>query len=324
MRLWQRLAPWPRDYLLAAPDAGLEAAIPRELTYGEAAGWSRAWYHCLCDERGLTCVRDRLGAHYTEHSGRHWLPSVAFAMGAPEDELEVLGGWAAKPSRSYLDTAAGRMMAVQTEVARRLRSNAGGSDVAGEAQLLNDLANGLTSQGLISADVEKELTEFRFFPGPVGPLKPWHAAESTPQAAPADVPEPPAEKRSRRQQPEDKTVPIQERGYVVSLSTKTGFRRLHFAGACHRVPGVHYAAFEWLGAVLPTLDQYDDYCAKCWPQAPPERSASATAPQEQGAGQRTGAVVGLALDELDETAERSEASEDDSSSTDAEASTARG
>ncbi len=117
---------------------------------------------------------------------------------------------------------------------------------------------------------------------------------------------------------------MQERGYVVSLSPKTGFRRLHFAGACHRVPGVHYAAFEWLGTVLPTLDQYDDYCAKCWPQAPPERSAGATAPQDLGAGQRTSAAVCPAGDELDEAAERSEASEDDSSSTDAEASTARG
>ncbi len=324
MRLWQRLAPWPRDYLLVAPDVGLEAAIPRELTYGEAAGWSRAWYHRLCEERGLACIRDRLGAHYTEHSGRHWLPSVAFALGAPEDELEVLGGWSAKPSRSYLDTAASRMMTVQTEVAQRLRSNAGGSDVAGEAKLLNDLANTLTSQGLTSADVEGELAEFRFFPGPVGPPRPWHAVEAGSPAAPADVPAPPAAKRSRRQESEDKTVPIQERGYVVSLSPKTGFRRLHFAGACHRVPGVHYAAFEWLGSVLPTLDQYDDYCAKCWPLAPPERRTSAAATQDPGAGQRQSAASSPAGDELDEAAERSEASEDDSSSTDAEAAAARG
>ncbi len=158
----------------------------------------------------------------------------------------------------------------------------------------------------------------------VGPMKPWHVPESHVQAAPVEEPAPPAEKRSRRQRPEDKTVPVQERGYVVSLSTKTGFRRLHFAGACHRVPGVHYAAFEWLGPVLPSADQYDDYCAKCWPQASPERSASAAASQEQGAGQRAGAIVSIAVDELDEAAERSEASEDDSSSTDAEATAARG
>ncbi len=314
--IWRTLAPWPRDYLLAAPDAGLGAAVPRELTYGEASGWSRAWYHRLCDERGLSCLRDHVGSRYTEHSGRHWLPSVAYAMGAPEADLEVLGGWAAKPSRAYLDSVADKMMAIQAGVARRLRANAGGADVAGEARLLSALEEDLVGQGLAREVVVKELAELRFFPGPCGQQPPWVGGAADGGTSVEVDAGPPAAKKTRLQPSELKAVPLEERGYVVSISAKTGFRRLHYAGACHRVPGVHYAVFEWLGQVLPDSGAYDDYCAKCWPEAPPERGVRETAARDAVAATRPEVVGAGAADELEEGAMRSEASEDDSSSTD--------
>ena len=60
------------------------------------------------------------------------------------------------------------------------------------------------------------------------------------------------------------TLPEEERGYVVSISTKHRLRRLHYLGKCHRVPKIHYQDFEFLGMELPDQDAYDDYCRQCW------------------------------------------------------------
>jgi hypothetical protein len=59
-------------------------------------------------------------------------------------------------------------------------------------------------------------------------------------------------------------LPTSEKGYVVSVSRKTGFRRLHYLGACRSVPGIHYMVYEWLGEALPSENAYDDHCRQCW------------------------------------------------------------
>ena len=58
-------------------------------------------------------------------------------------------------------------------------------------------------------------------------------------------------------------------GYVVSVSRKQGFRRLHLLGACQRVPGLSYRDFEEYGLERPPPESYDDYCRACWPRGGP-------------------------------------------------------
>ena len=59
-------------------------------------------------------------------------------------------------------------------------------------------------------------------------------------------------------------------GYVVSISHKGRFRRLHWSGGCWRIPGVHYHNFEWCGAVRP--ENVNGRCKDCFPQdAPADR-----------------------------------------------------
>ena len=53
-------------------------------------------------------------------------------------------------------------------------------------------------------------------------------------------------------------------GYVVSISGKKKLRRLHFRGACHRIPGSDYLDFEDYGHKQPKETHYDDYCHQCW------------------------------------------------------------
>ena len=59
-------------------------------------------------------------------------------------------------------------------------------------------------------------------------------------------------------------LPEEATGYVGSISAKTKVRRLHFLGACHRVPGLDYLDFELLGSEVPDCSLYDAYCAQCW------------------------------------------------------------
>ena len=53
-------------------------------------------------------------------------------------------------------------------------------------------------------------------------------------------------------------------GYAVSISGCQRIRRLHFMGACFRVPGLDYLDFEILGDSIPNSDLYDVYCGQCW------------------------------------------------------------
>ena len=60
------------------------------------------------------------------------------------------------------------------------------------------------------------------------------------------------------------SLPVDERGYVISMSTKHRLHRLHFLGKCHRVPKVHYQEYEFLGTERPSEEACDDFCRQCW------------------------------------------------------------
>ena len=52
--------------------------------------------------------------------------------------------------------------------------------------------------------------------------------------------------------------------YVVSITGHKRMRRLHFVGACFRVPGIHFCEYEVLGSEAPSPDLYDAICKDCW------------------------------------------------------------
>ena len=58
-------------------------------------------------------------------------------------------------------------------------------------------------------------------------------------------------------------LPEGVQGCFVSIG-RNGFRRLHYAGACPRVPGLDYKNFEEMGLSLPDASEYNDYCRSCW------------------------------------------------------------
>ena len=111
-----------RDYLPTSPGRGLEGERARELTYQEAAGWSRALLMRMATELGCTQPEAvPVSQHYTEHGCRSFLPTAAMAMGAEEEYLRPLGSWGAKVAQTYMKAARARMLQAQRRVAERVR-----------------------------------------------------------------------------------------------------------------------------------------------------------------------------------------------------------
>ena len=86
------------------------------------------------------------------------------------------------------------------------------------------------------------------------------------------------ERAGPAEQPRADPEPEPNEGYVVSISP-AGFRRLHYLGACYRVPGLHYLQFEILGPDLPDVAAYHDFCHQCWGAGSPGLAGLGAAPQ---------------------------------------------
>ncbi len=326
--LWRKLGPINRDYLLTAPSQDFAAGQERELSYAAAAGWSRALVAQWLSGLGVPELGEAVGRHYTEHSGRGWLVSAAQALGATEDQLEVVGGWRSKSSRSYMRSVGPKMRLIQAAVAKAVRGQLGGIDVIGERELLANLRRQILAKGHGSEVVEGLMQALTTFPKPSDDRKRWSVdgtaiedhigAEGTGESQPRDdVTE---SREAASWLTKEGRLPAGVHGYVVSIGRKSGFRRLHLIGRCHRIPGIDYTLFEELGAQMPPPARYDGVCGQCWrggrgaPLDPTVATAGGSASSSSGA-----AVGGeaLAVARNGEQTDASECSVDDSSSTDA-------
>ncbi len=258
-----------------------------------------------------------VGRHYTEHSGRGWLTSAAQALGATESQLEVIGGWRSKSSRSYMRAVGPKMRLIQAEVARAVRANLGGIDVLGERALLARLRAHILDQGGDGDRVDALLESLTSFPLPADDRRRWQADVDA--AADVETQEPTArEEEAGLEDPQaaasrlqkDGRLPSGVSGFVVSISKKRGYRRLHLIGRCHRVPGIDYTDFEELGAVMPEPTRYDGVCGQCW-------RVGTKGPQLAGSSTDTGRVEAPRTETAVEDSAESSGSADDSSSTDA-------
>jgi len=304
--LWQRVAPYVRDYFLVRPAPSLDATVPIEITYEQAARLSRAVLAGLPRETdAMTVMGEAVVGLFTLHSARCWLPSLGALTGVSEADLSYLGRWAATTTKNYVRTATEVVLRVQTEVALRLRRDLAGpvEDVAGEQAAYLEMRRELLRRGFSPQLIDAQFDEMGAWTAQLAAAVPFEkpspavpgAVEEEPgadvaacgaedevepgeeAAAVAAPPTPPAVPGGAV--PETPPLPLAEAGagppesgYVVSIS-KSGWRRLHRLGGCSRHPGVHYLQFELLGAGKPRPEDYDDYCRQCWRAGTPEESS---------------------------------------------------
>ena len=61
-------------------------------------------------------------------------------------------------------------------------------------------------------------------------------------------------------------LPAAPTGFVVSVTKRGKFRRLHLVEACPFVPGVHYKEYEEWGEIMPGEADVQAICTRCLPQ----------------------------------------------------------
>ncbi len=278
VELWQQLAPQERTYLLETPSPSLDSCSHRQLRYHEAAAWSRRVL-VISGAVGDGDISRLAASFYTEHSGRSFLPSAGLMAGFTDADMGPLGGWSATNTRSYIRTAAEKVMEIQRKTAVGLRrARALGRDMTGDEQEANKLLSYLVDRGVdadeAAAHVAKMLTGARKInPADVEPRTPIQ--DDVPHD---DTIEPETDKGPAEDSTEvySDRVPPEARGYCISVTAKTNRRRLHYVGRCYRVPGVDYAQFEWWGQDLPNADAYDAVCRQCWKASPPGNTAGSS------------------------------------------------
>jgi len=315
--LWQTVAPYVRDYFLAKPASSMEATLPVELSYEQAARLSRAVLAGLPREGdAMVSMAEPVVGLFTQHSARCWLASMAALLEVGEADLAYLGRWSPTTSKGYVRTATEVVMRVQETVARRLRQDFRGpvEAVAGEQaaylELRRELIRRCHPENIITEHLDEmqawtaqlvgeALSEQRVYvhsrpevqagPGVAeevdgGSLE-EHEVVGRACSAP---PTPPVEPVLEAEEPPQ--LPVAEAsggppasGYVVSLS-KSDWRRLHRIGGCARHPGVHYLRYELLGDSKPGPESYDDFCRQCWRSGGPDEESdeaeSETEPEE--------------------------------------------
>jgi len=301
--LWQLAAPYVRDYFLVRPAPNLDATVPVEITYEQAARLSRAVLAGLPRETdAMPVMGEAVVGLFTLHSARCWLPSLGALAGVPEADLSYLGRWSPTTTKGYVRTATEVILRVQAEVARRLRQALSGpvEDVTGERAAYLEMRRELLRRGFSPQLIDGQFAEMELWTLQLAAAVPLEkylpvvtkasavasgaaAAESEAEAGEevegdgaALVAPPTPPKLLDAEVPGPSALPIAdadtgppESGYVVSIS-KTNWRRLHRLGGCSRHPGVHYLQYELLGAGKPRPEDYDDYCRQCWRAGAPD------------------------------------------------------
>ena len=96
--------------------------------------------------------------------------------------------------------------------------------------------------------------------------------------------------------------PLPPKGFVVSVTKRSKFRRLHLVPDCRLIPGVHYKVFDVWGDQLPDEQDLNAVCDLCLPNGRPDLeqpleeallgSPSSSSSGDEGAASEEAAGVG--------------------------------
>ena len=148
--LWQKVAPWERDYFLPVPTRDLDHWERFECKYSEAAILSQTLETALTVNSEKLLCNHVSGRLWKEHSPRAFLPSCTGCLRFPKNWQDAIGGWTPGHSQGYVRTTRRRIEQMQTKVAKLIRQ--GGGAQFGETELEEDLLENLRQKNF-SEDV---------------------------------------------------------------------------------------------------------------------------------------------------------------------------
>ena len=152
-KLWQKAAPWGRDFFLPVPTKTLDRWENYECKYAEVTVLSQVLESELSVNGEKLLCQGVPGRLWREHSPRAFLPSCTGGLRYPKNWQDAIGGWSPGQSQAYVRTKRKRLSIMQSTVAKLLRDGRG--DKLGERDLEEDLLAHLTRPGF-SADLVRE------------------------------------------------------------------------------------------------------------------------------------------------------------------------
>ena len=249
------------------------------------------------------------------------------SLGVSESHRSFLGRWGARRATdTYVRTAVRVVENLQVLAGRHARAAfQGGPDYSGEEHILEQLRDHLLAKGVPDCVAEDQLARLRVAdqgldPTPFGRISEGGALDFDQEPSSGDgalVPleVPPAEATAALEddadeqegdgpneddfrqalleledgEVDDATVPTE--GFIVAITQRGLFRRLHRVGGCKRVPGEHFLNWEEHDS-MPEPHPYNAACLHCFPvtdEAPDEssvgsESSSEIAEPEEGGG----------------------------------------
>ena len=155
--LWQKSAPWERDFFLPVPTKALEYWERYECRYSEATVLSQVLESQLVlNEEKLLCD-DVPGRLWKEHSPRAFLTSCTGCLRYPRNWQDAIGGWSPGQSQAYVRTTRRRIGAMQVRVAQMLREGQG--EALGERELEEDLGAFMVKLGYSSQIAQEQVAK---------------------------------------------------------------------------------------------------------------------------------------------------------------------
>ena len=192
---------------------------------------------------------------WSGHSMRHFIPSVAAAINIPKDQRDYVGRWHVNfhQSADYVHTSRQIVVQVQERVNKALCE---GGPAYDECELMEEFAEYLKIR---TEDHESELIPHRIFKtGTDGPTLGgiWPVMDEI---------ETEEKKQSFSMDPEGTQAAassdqLEKAPYFISVSRRSGFRRLHKTYCCGVMPWQCYK-FEWVHEV--SSGSADAHCKNC-------------------------------------------------------------
>ena len=237
---------WDREYFLPAPSKDWERGARKFLSTEALNSYLR--YVLTLIKKPLHGGRDakswmtsreelvegELATFWSGHSARHWLPTHAANVGIGKEQRDFLGRWqaGAQESNAYILSAKQAVLSIQREVNRLVCE---GHENLTESEIVSDLHRYARDRGVRLRDERWFLSLKRKPDGKKGLFTRYPTMVIQMEALEDD----------ELGQAFDHHVPLEEeteegggkgkkepKRYWVSISRRTGFRRLHKRGGC--------------------------------------------------------------------------------------------
>ena len=277
--LWQKLAPWERDYFFPRPAGGLTYFHQKAATSSDAAWVSAALMADLevplrsngkgpdWDLGGEKLCPNGMGHVWTGHAERCTLPSMLAVMGVAKDTRNILGRWRAEGSDEYVRSYKTIARSLATRIGEELLKP-DSFKTLGEDEACEDVR-----RALLAKEVPKEEAE----------VFTKHLEEQALAFCEKLAGNQPTQKAARDldlELPEVEDDHESDAGglerVLVSTRRRNQGRTLHLEGGCYHARELLFTCYEVFDNKMAAEGLYTNVCGKCWPKGAAADEASSS------------------------------------------------